>query len=163
MLELVLKWCKWKVKAGLSRSLREIHVRADVSNIVDFATKFSKIQPAFSRPKRRILCFERFGGGVCVFFLIICIFFSRRKLAKVAHYFELTLQFVDNIHDILATYLFVSFKRAHTVDRPPIQQRKQIALTVWVLADQRTCRRSMSDRKLLAFRGGPRELSGPTS
>ena len=116
----------------------------------------------FSRSKRMILSLERLSRGICIFFSIICIF-SRRKLAKVAHYFELTVPLVDSIHDIWATYLFVSSKWAHTFDRPPIEKRKQIALTVWALADQGTCRRSMSNRKLLAFRAGPRELSGPTS
>ena len=129
---------------------------------------FFNIQPTFLHdfllPKEEATLLRTIGRGICTFFSIICIF-SRRKLANVAHYFEHTVPLVNSIHDIWDTYLFVSSKRAHIFDRPPIEERKQIASTVWALADQGTCRtcRSMSDCKLLAFRAGPREQSGPTS
>lgn len=46
--------------------------------------------------------------------------------------------FADDIPDICATFTFVSSKWAYAFGRPPIEQRKQIAVTVCALVNQET-------------------------
>ena len=75
------------------RSLHGIHARADVNNMADLPTKVCNIPLTFFldflSPEEE----TRFMNDVeCefVFFSIMCIF-SRRKLARIAHYFEITV------------------------------------------------------------------------
>ena len=59
-------WCKWKGQGRsarlLTRSLREIHARADVNNMADFATKLYGIPLTFLldflSPEEEILFYE---------------------------------------------------------------------------------------------------------
>ena len=48
-IEIVFIGVNGKAKAGLTRSLRGIHARADVNNKADLTTKFSNIPSAFLR------------------------------------------------------------------------------------------------------------------
>ena len=89
---------KWKGQGRsarlLTQSLRGIHTRADVNNMADLATKLSNIPPTFLRdflsPKEEDILFLNDLEEEFVFFSVICTF-SRRKLAKIAGYFELTV------------------------------------------------------------------------
>ena len=91
-----------------------------------------------------------------VFFSIMCIF-SRRKLARIAHYFEITVpryhcddfrshfQMTSSTFQLLAQLLSPSehIPKGNAFGRWPTEARKQIAVTVW--ANQETCRQ-ISDR-----------------
>ena len=73
--------------------MRELHARADVKNMADLATKVSNIRPTFLRdflsPDEEGILFLNDLEKEFEFSLVICIY-SRRKLAKIADYFELT-------------------------------------------------------------------------
>jgi len=61
----------------------------------------------------------------------------------------------------LVTNLLAPSEHRHLVRRP-LKKRKEIASTVWALANKETCSQ-ISDRTLLAFCAWPKVLNGPTS
>ena len=80
-------------KAG-SRGIHARHARADVNNMADLATQICNIPPTFfldflSSSEEDTL-FMNDAEDEFVFFSIMCIF-SRRKLVRIAHYFESTV------------------------------------------------------------------------
>ena len=81
----------------LTRSLRGIHARADVKNMADLATKLSNIPPTFLRDslsaEEDTLFFIDLEEELVFFSFQLFVFFSRRKLAKIADYFKLTIPF----------------------------------------------------------------------
>ena len=88
--------CKWKGQGRsvrlLTRSLRGIHVRAHVNNMADLATKLSNIPPTLLRdflsPEEEDTLFLNNLEEELAFSSVTSIF-SRRKLAKIADFFEL--------------------------------------------------------------------------
>ena len=91
--------CKWKGQGQsarlLMRSMRGINARGDVNNMADLATKLSNIPPTFlcdslSPEEEDTLFLYDLEEEFVLFFSVICIY-SRRKLAKVADFFELTV------------------------------------------------------------------------
>ena len=85
-----------------------------------------------------------------VFFSIMCIF-CRRKLVRIAHYFEITVpryhcdgfrshfQMTSSTFELLAQLLSPSehIPKGKAFGRRPIEARKQIAVTVWAMATKR--------------------------
>ena len=76
----------------LTRSLRGIHVGAHVNNMADLATKLSNIPPILLRdflsPEEEDTLFLNDLEEELAFSSVTSIF-SRRKLAKIADFFEL--------------------------------------------------------------------------
>ena len=84
---------------------------------------------------------------------IMCIF-SWRKLARIAHYFEITapldrcdgfrshFRMTPSTFKLLAQLLSSSehIPKGNSFGRRPTEARKQIAVAVWALANQETCR-----------------------
>ena len=109
--------CKWKGQGRsmrlLTRSLRGIHVRAHVNNMADLASKLSNILPTLLRdflsPEEEHTLFLNDLEEELAFSSVSSIF-SRRKLAKIAAFFELIgfsrsfgwlqVPLVDDIRDI---------------------------------------------------------------
>lgn len=114
--------------------------------------------PTFSGRRRRILSLEWFGRGVCIYSHI-----------KLADYFELTVPchhcngfrkhfWIKSMTFELLNHLLAWSEHTNLVLKPPTEQRKQIAVTVWALANQEiyTCHQILDLT-------GLRELSGQTS
>lgn len=88
----------------------------------------------------------------------MCIF-SRCKLARIAHYLEITVpryhcdgfrshfQMTPSTFELLAQLLSPSehIPKGNSFGRRPTEARKQIAVAVWALSNQETCRQ-LSDR-----------------
>ena len=89
--ELILICVNGKVNV-LTRSLRGIHVRAHVNNMADLATKLSNIPSTLLRdflsPEEEDTLFLNNLEEELAFSSVTSIF-SRRKLAKIADFFEL--------------------------------------------------------------------------
>mgnify|MGYP007058841630 CR=1 FL=1 len=121
--------CNWKGQDRsmwlLTQSLRGIHVRAHVNNMVDLATKLSNILPtllhdflSLSKTWKRNL-----------HFLQLFVFFSWCKLAKIADLFELKVsryhwdsfrshsQMTSGTFELLANF-FAPSEQMHFVGHP---------------------------------------------
>ena len=140
-----------------------------------YPTKVSDIPPTFlrdfSRQRRRILCLWTIWKRNFFFFSVICLY-SRRKLTKIADYFELAVpryhcngfkrHFRKRSKTFeLLTNLLAPSVHIHLVGRPLNKEKRQLWL-IWALENQYTCRQ-IPDRTLLSFRAGQRELSSSTS
>ncbi|XP_020614318.1 uncharacterized protein LOC110052531 [Orbicella faveolata] len=142
-------------KAG-SRGIHARHARADVNNMADLATQICNIPPTFFldflSSEEEDTLFMNDAEDEFVFFSIMCIF-SRRKLVRIAHYFENTVpryhcdgfrshfRMTSSTFELLAQLLSPSehIPKGNAFGRRPIEARKQIAVTVWALANQETC------------------------
>jgi len=130
--------------------------------MADLATQICNIPPTFffdflSSEEENTLVLND-AEDELVFCSIMCIF-SRRKLARIAHYFETTVpryhcdgfrshfRMTSSTFELLARLLSPSeyIPKGNAFGRKPIEARKQIAVTVWALANQETCRQ-ISDR-----------------
>ena len=138
----------------LTQSLRGIHARADVNNMADVATRVCNIPPTFFlnflSPEEEDTLFVKDAEEEVLFFSISFIF-SRRELARIAQYFEVTVPryhcYGYRSHFLMSSSTFELFAqllapsehipKGNAFGRRPIEARKQIALTVWALANQR--------------------------
>ena len=148
----------------LTRSLRGIHVRAHVNNMADLATKLSNIPPTLLRdflsPEEEDTLFLNDLEEELALSSVSSIF-SRCKLVKIADFFELKVSrdhldgfrchfwITSATFELLANFLAPS-EQMHLVGRPFNKENKK------------PCSQEF-DHSLLAFRAGPRELSGPNS
>ena len=130
--------------------------------MADVATRVCNIPPTFLldflSPEEEDTLFMNDAEDEVLFFSISCIF-SRRELARIAQYFEVTVpryhcdgyrshfRMSSSTFELLAQLLAPSehIPKGNAFGRRPIEARKQIALTVWALANQETCRQ-ISDR-----------------
>lgn len=130
--------------------------------MADLATQICNIPPTifldFLSSEEEDALFMNDAEDEFVFFSVICIL-SRRKLARIAHYFEITVpryhcdgfrshfRMTSSTFELLAQLLSPSehIPKGNVFGRRPIEARKQIAVTVWALANQETCRQ-ISDR-----------------
>ena len=125
--------------------------------MADLATQICKIPPTFfldflSSEEEHTL-FMNDGEDEFVFFSIMCIFLER-NLARIAHYFEITVPryhcdgFRSHFRMTSSTFEFLAqlispsehIPKGNAFGRRPVDARKQIAVTVWALANQETCR-----------------------
>ena len=170
------KWfrrSKWKGPGRsvqlLTRSLRGIHARADVTNMTDWVRSFFQHSTNISL-RLSLARGGGFGRGICIFFGHLYLFSAQicensRLLRTDDSLLSLRWfqkPFLDDIYDNWATYLLASPKRAQTFGVPHIKKRKQKAVTVWTLGYKETCRQ-VSASTLLAFRSESKELNGSTS
>ena len=130
--------------------------------MADVATQICNIPPTFFldflSSEEEDTLFMNDAEDEFVLFSIMCIF-SRRKLARIAHYFEITVpcyhcdgfrshfRMTPTTFESLAQLLSPSkhIPKGNAFGRRPIEARKQIAVAVWALANQETCRQ-LSDR-----------------
>ena len=124
--------------------------------MADVATRVCNIPPTFFldflSPEEEDTLFVKDAEEEVLFFSISCIF-SRRELARIAQYFEVTVpryhcdgyrshfRMSSSTFELLAQLLAPSehIPKGNAFGRRPIEARKQIALTVWALANQETC------------------------
>ena len=149
----------------LTRSLRGIHVRAHVNDMADLATKLSNIPPTLLRdflsPEEEDTLFLNDLEEELAFSSVTSIF-SRCKLVKklrTSSNSSVSRDHLDGFRchfwmtsapfELLAIFLAPS-EQMHLVGLPFNKENKK------------PCSQEF-DHSLLAFRAGPRELSGPTS
>ena len=165
--ELVLIGLNGKAKgqsASLrARAVRGIRARADVNNMADFMATIRNIPPNFltdflSAEEEEALLWD--GGEEDDFILFSATsIFSRRTLARISEFFEETVplyhgdvfrshfRMTSSTFEMLAQLLAPSehIPKGNAFGRRPIDPQKQIAVTVWALANQESCRQ-ISDR-----------------
>ena len=116
--------------------------------MADLATQICNIPPTifldFLSSEEEDTLFMNDGEDEFVFSAIMCIF-SRRNLAKIAHYYEITVprfRMTSTTFELLCQLISPSehIPKGNAFGRRPIEARKQIAVTVWALANQETCR-----------------------
>ena len=143
--------------------MRETRARADVNNMVDLMAKIRNIPPNFfadfvSAEEEESLLWD--GGEEDDFILFsTASIFSRRTLARISEFFEETVplyhgdvfrshfRMTPSTFEMLCQLLAPSehIPKGNAFGRRPIDPQKQIAVTVWALANQESCRQ-ISDR-----------------
>ena len=144
-------------------NLRGIHAIADVNNMADLMAKIRNIPPNFfadflSAEEEEALLGESKEEDDFIFISTMSIF-SRRTLARIAEFFEetvplyhgdvfrshfrMTLSTFETLCQLLAPGEHIP--KGNAFGRRPIDPQKQIAVAVWALANQESCRQ-ISDR-----------------
>ena len=143
--------------------MREIRAIADVNNMADLVAKIRNIPPNFfadflSAEEEEALLGESREEDDFIFISTTSIF-CRRTLARISEFFEetvplyhgdvfrshfrMTLSTFETLCQLLAPSEHIP--KGNAFGRRPIDPQKQIAVAVWALANQESCRQ-ISDR-----------------